>query len=87
MKQKIKISIQAFQKSGDSEAALRLLQTLDYNTSRENPFSQKTYSYFKESFLDGDNRFNEDRGLVKEWRYVDLLFQLSSHPWPDSKMG
>ena len=79
MKQKIQNSIQAFQKSDVSEAALRLFQTLGYNTSRQNPFPQKTFQTFKESFLEGDTRFNEDRALVKEWQSVDLLFQLSSH--------
>jgi hypothetical protein len=64
--------------NGDlSTNALSLFSTLGYNTDRQNPFSEKTYRFFKESFLHGDTRFNQEKAMVSEWNYVDLLFQLS----------
>lgn len=79
MKQKIENSIQAFEKPGVSEAALRLFQTLGYNTSRQNPFTQKTFQAFKESFLEGDTCSDAKKARVDDWSSVDPLFQLSSH--------
>jgi hypothetical protein len=73
----IKSALQSFGGGDLSQKSLKLYQTLSYNTERQNPFSEKTYHFFKESFLDGDTRFNEVKALVSEWKYVDLLFQLS----------
>jgi adenine-specific DNA-methyltransferase len=73
----IKSALQSFRGGDLSQKSLKLYQTLGYNTERQNPFSEKTYRFFKESFLDGDTRFSEVKALVSEWKYVDLLFQLS----------
>lgn len=73
----IKSALQSFRDGDLSQKSLKLYQTLSYNTERQNPFSEKTYRFFKESFLDGDTRFSEVKALVSEWKYVDLLFQLS----------
>jgi hypothetical protein len=73
----IKSALQSFGGGDLSQKSLKLYQTLGYNTERQNPFSEKTYRCFKESYLDGDTRFSEVKALVPEWKYVDLLFQLS----------
>ncbi|MCF6150070.1 MAG: hypothetical protein E3K37_15585 [Candidatus Kuenenia sp.] len=36
-----------------------------------------SYTTFKDAFVNNHSRFDEDRALVREWKYVDLLFQLS----------
>ena len=66
-----------------SQNSIRLFSTLGYNTDRQDPFPQKTFAYFKESFLDGQTRFNEDKALVREWKTVDLLFQLTQEELSD----
>ena len=77
IKQNIKKAIHQFNNGSISENALNLFQTLGYNTGRQNPFTDKTFKFFKESFLDNDKSFNEEKALAKEWEYVDFLFQLS----------
>jgi len=77
LKNGIKPSITTFMNGALTTNALSLFSTLGYNTNRQSPFSEKTYHFFKESFLDGNTRFDETKALVLEWKYVDLLFQLS----------
>jgi len=78
IKLKIQSSIKAFSEEGNvSEKSLALFSTLGYIIDRQNPFTEKTYKFFKESFLDSNTRFNEDKAIVKEWKSIDLLFQLS----------
>ncbi len=77
----VKLAIQSAVKSfasGDiNDQSITLFQILGYNTARQNPFPKKTFSYFKDSFLEGNLRFNEDKAQVKEWKFIDLLFQLT----------
>jgi len=76
-KQKIHAAIQSFNKSGLSKASSDLFTELGYNTDRQQPLSSPTYKEFKDTYIEGNNGFNEAKALVKEWKYVDLLFQLS----------
>jgi hypothetical protein len=69
--------INDFSKGDLSRNALKLFETLGYNTDRQNPFTRKTFQFFKESFLERDTRFNEEKARVKDWKEVDLLFQLT----------
>lgn len=78
IKKKIQIAIQEFSKGNYTNNSVHLFDTLGYNTSRRSPFGKTTYNTFKESFLDSHSKFKEEKALVKEWLYVDLLFQLSS---------
>ena len=77
VKESILQSLRAF--SGDSltENALKLFKTLGYNTDRQAPLPNPTYAEFKTSFVDGNPRFNEDKALINDWKYIDFLFQLS----------
>jgi hypothetical protein len=77
LRQKIKEAIQQFGAGNLSENALNLFQTLVYITERRAPLEKPAYIAFRDSFIDSQSRFNEDKALVKEWKYVDLLFQLS----------
>ena len=77
LKSSIQSSIKLFANGDISENTLALFSTLGYNTDRQNPFIKKTYQTFKDSFLDGETSFNEDKARVNEWRSVDLLFQLT----------
>lgn len=78
IKQKIQKAIQQFAGSNSTDNALKLFQTLGYNTERKMQFAQKSFSFFKESFIQPESKFNEEKALVKDWKYIDLLFQLSS---------
>jgi len=87
--QDIKLAIQsainAFSSGNLTNKALLLFKTMGYNTDRQNPFPQKTYQFFKDSFLTENGRFNEEKALVKEWISVDLLFQLTKDEVSDEK--
>ncbi|MCD4655248.1 hypothetical protein K8T06_15105, partial [bacterium] len=76
-KKKIEKALRNFSSENLTEQAIELFKILGYNTERQDPFSDKTYGFFKDSFLDSADRFSEEKALAAEWKYVDLLFQLS----------
>ena len=76
VKNEIQDLILKFSQGNLSENALTLFQALGYATDRQSPFAEKTFNCFKESYLDGQS-FREEKALVPDWKYVDLLFQLS----------
>ncbi|MCI0470888.1 MAG: hypothetical protein L0Y73_04460, partial [Candidatus Aminicenantes bacterium] len=77
LKRKIEIAVNSFQSGNLRQNAVDLFKVLGYNTSRQSSLEQKDFAGFKSFFLEGSTRFNEDKALAKEWKYVDLLFQLS----------
>ena len=77
LKINIQSSLKALDKPDFSQRVLSLFSTLGYKTDRKNPFTQKTFQFFKDSFLERDSRFDEKKALTTEWSSVDLLFQLS----------
>lgn len=77
LKRKTGQSIQAFSEGNLTANALNLFQTLGYNTERQAHLDTPTYNSFKESWIDIQSKFNENKALVTEWKYVNLLFQLS----------
>ena len=80
--QDIKLTIQAaikgFATGNFTDNARHLFETLGYHTERQSPLEQKTYAGFHDAFLEDDARFREDKALVKDWKTVDLLFQLTA---------
>lgn len=78
----LKLAIQQaiidFSKSPVYQASIGLFKTLGYNTERQNPLPHKSYDDFKDSFLGSDSPFNEEKACVKEWKSIDLLFQLTA---------
>ena len=77
VKQNIIASLGAFTSGSLSANALNLFSTLGYNTDRQAPLDKPNYANFKETFFIAQSKFNEEKALVKDWLYVDLLFQLS----------
>lgn len=80
IKNNIKFSIQAFAPQGGSNLttnALKLFQSLGYITERQAPFHKKTKEEFAETFISTDRKFDKQKAKFAEWKYVDLLFQLS----------
>src|SRR5574344_1746016 len=78
----LKLAIQQaiidFSKSPVYQASIGLFKTLGYNTERQNPLPNKSYDDFKDSFLGTDSPFNEEKACVKDWKSIDLLFQLTA---------
>ncbi|PIU58029.1 MAG: hypothetical protein COS89_02525, partial [Deltaproteobacteria bacterium CG07_land_8_20_14_0_80_38_7] len=77
LKNLIKASILSFADGNLTNNSLSLFKSLGYKTDRQSPFREKNYRFFKDSFLDGNVSFKEEKALVKDWKYVDLLFQLT----------
>ncbi|HOW40350.1 MAG TPA: hypothetical protein PL123_07395, partial [Bacteroidales bacterium] len=78
VKNHIKEAIQSFASGNLTKNGLNLFKTLGYNTERQAPLNKPTFSEFKESFISAEKKFDEKNALCKEWKYVDLLFQLSA---------
>ncbi len=78
----LKLAIQEaiidFSKSSVYQASIGLFKTLGYNTERQNPLPNKSFDDFKDSFLGTDSPFNEEKACVKDWKSIDLLFQLTA---------
>jgi adenine-specific DNA-methyltransferase len=74
--QAIQTSLHAFA-SGDLAANARsLFAALGYASERQQPLEEKTFAGFS-AYLHDEAKFSEKNALVAEWRYVDLLFQLT----------
>ncbi len=76
-KQKIKFAIDSFAKGTLSANGINLFKSLGYNTERQTSLNKPTYKEFEKNYVINNIRFNTEKALVKEWQYVDLLFQLS----------
>ncbi|MFH1422374.1 MAG: hypothetical protein ABIH42_06650 [Planctomycetota bacterium] len=77
IKKDIIFSLQSFSGGNLTEHALKLFQALGYNTERQAPLHKPTFAEFKDSYIFATSKFNEAKALVQDWKYVDLLFQLS----------
>jgi len=73
----LKFSLQAFASGNFTSNALSLFQALGYVTERQAPLHRKTKEEFRDTFISSDKRFDETKARFAEWKYVDLLFQLS----------
>jgi adenine-specific DNA-methyltransferase len=78
-KKKIEKCLKSFSQGSLTQNSLNLFATLGYNTQRQALFDKPHYPAFKTAFAETNSKFNEEKALVKEWRYVDCLFQLSKH--------
>ena len=77
LKSKIENCIKSFANTPLYQASIELFNTLGYNTDIQSPLTDKNYNGFKEYFLQTDSNFNEEKAFVKEWRCIDLLFQIT----------
>ncbi len=76
MKEKILQSLKQFSSGNLTENALNLFKTLGYESERQLPFDNKSFDDFAE-YITTEANFSEKNALVSEWKYVDLLFQLT----------
>ncbi|GHV87866.1 hypothetical protein AGMMS50267_02260 [Spirochaetia bacterium] len=76
-KETIQTAIKNFTQANLTENAINLFKSLGYNTSRNNPLPQKTFDYFKSAFPLPET-FNAQKAGTSEWKYFDILFQLSN---------
>jgi adenine-specific DNA-methyltransferase len=77
IKIKIENCLRDFSQGSLSQNSLNLFASLGYNIDRQASLDKPAYSAFKAAYAETNNRFNEEKARVKEWQYVDLLFQLS----------
>jgi hypothetical protein len=88
LKQAIQSAVKSFASSGTgslTDQTIAFFQTIGYDTNLQNPFTEKTFASFKESYLEGNSRFNEQKAFVEEWKSIDLLFQLTRAEVSDQK--
>ena len=76
IKKIIQEAIQAFANGNLTSNGLNLFEHLGYITERRAPLESKSFVEFQDTYI-SDHRFDEAKARVKEWKYVDLLFQLS----------
>lgn len=76
IKTEIKISIKAFSSGTLSANALNFFNVLGYVTERQAPLEKPTFAIFSDAYIN-DKKFDIIKAKVNEWKYVDLLFQLS----------
>ncbi len=74
--QTIQASLNAFSVGDLSQNALSFFAALDYASERQQPLDEKTFAGFS-AYIHEDAKFSEKNALVNDWRYVDLLFQLT----------
>ena len=71
-------SLKSFASGNLTSNALKFFETLGYITDRQAPLHIPTFEEFKDTYIDG-RKFDETKAKVEEWKYVDLLFQLSEY--------
>jgi hypothetical protein len=91
-KQTIKQAIEQFGKPTQSltKSSLGLFQALGYNTDRQSPLNAPTYQEFQNAYILSNlnsGKFSEERAQVKDWQYIDLLFQITSDELKDKCPG
>src|SRR5687767_8533795 len=77
-KRKIAESVHGFEQGNLFDNAVRLFNSLGYNTSRRTRLAAPTFTEFERNFLTGDASFNREKALVASWQNVELLFQLTT---------
>jgi len=75
-KTNIQEALQAFARGNLTKNSLELFAKLGYVTERRAPLDKPTFDEFQDTYI-SDQKFDQTKARVKEWKYVDLLFQLS----------
>jgi tRNA1(Val) A37 N6-methylase TrmN6 len=76
-KQYILEAIQNFEGKDFNIAGRELFEALGYNTRRRSPLSKNTFTHFEKTLDNQDYSMHKERALSSEWKYVDILFQLT----------
>jgi len=82
-KKAIDSTIKDFHNQPFSATALSLFKKLGYDTRREGTFREKTFQDFHSNFLIYGQPFNKEKALVKDWKSISLLFQLTQEELSD----
>ena len=75
-KDQIQSVINTFKNSDLTRCTLSLFELLGYNTKRRATLHEKTSQYFIENYV--STNFSPDKAFAKEWKSIDILFQLTS---------
>jgi hypothetical protein len=76
LKTRIEQAIRQFETGDLTRNGLNLFETLGYITERRASLREPSYTEFRDSYIE-EKLFHEARAKVSDWKYVDLLFQLS----------
>ena len=77
LKKKIGDSIKSFNGGDLFSNSLEFFNLLGYKTERQNKLRINNYKGFINDFPDALDKMNTEKSLVKEWKSIDLLFQLT----------
>lgn len=72
----IKESLSKFGQGNLTKTSLRFFENLGYTSEKQAPLDSPTFEEFEDNYI-GDKNFDIQKAKVNEWKYVDLLFQLS----------
>ncbi len=84
----IQEAIKLFANDDITNAGINLFSVLGYDTSLQAPLDKKTYTEFKENYIDSSpsaDRFSEEKTLVSDWKSIDILFQLTNDSFNGTK--
>jgi tRNA1(Val) A37 N6-methylase TrmN6 len=77
-KQQIEDSIKQFADGNLFENAINLFNALKYDTHLQAPLDDPSWEVFQQMYV-SNGRFNEKMALASDWKYVNILFQLSEN--------
>lgn len=85
IKESIKRCILSFPDRSLSESTISLFDTLGYNTQRQIQFHPHTYESFDELAKRSPkySSFNPSNALAEDWKYIDIVFQLTTEDLSD----
>lgn len=79
IKKEIQDQLFSLQQGNLYENALSFFETLGYNTQRRNRLANHTFQAFEDTFLQKNEPFSKENALIKDWKSVELLFQLTDN--------
>lgn len=80
IKKQIELAIKNFNNGNLTQNSINLFESLGYNTERQSPLDNNNFKEFEESYIKNNSnveKFDRNKALISEWKYIDLLFQLS----------
>ena len=66
-----------------SVAGFTLLDSLGIRSTRQMPLETKQYPEFSTLFVQDNEKFNPEKALTQDWKYIDFLFQITSDELTD----
>jgi len=78
-KNQIKQAIIAFNKGNLTVNSRNLFNLLGYESDLQEDFETKNFEEFENRYFNDNTKFNKINALVDEWKYVDLIFQITEN--------